>query len=86
MNNGNLPLIVLAFYTAFVVLRVVLGPTVWDRLLGLNMISAKIIMSIVFLSVVTDKTYLMDIALVYSILGFIGTVLISRFIEMKGKI
>lgn len=86
MNTTQLPLIMLAVYTMLVLVRVVIGPTIWDRLLGLNMMTAKIIMAIVFLSVITEKTYLMDIALVYSILGFVGTVLIARFIEMKGRI
>lgn len=86
MNTTQIPLILLTVYTLLVLIRVLMGPTIWDRLLGLNMITAKIIMAIVFLSVISKKTYLMDIALVYSILGFIGTVLIARFIEMKGRI
>lgn len=86
MSTTQIPLILLTVYTLLVLIRVLLGPTIWDRLLGLNMITAKIIMAIVFLSVISKKTYLMDIALVYTILGFIGTVLIARFIEMKGRI
>ncbi|HAE61777.1 MAG TPA: pH regulation protein F [Eubacteriaceae bacterium] len=79
-------LIVVSIYAAVVLIRVVIGPTIWDRLLGFNMISSKIIMSIVILSVVTDRSFLLDIALVYSFLGFIGTVLIARFVETRGEI
>lgn len=76
----------LAGFISLVLLRVVMGPTIWDRLLGLNMVSAKIVMAIVVLAVMTQRSYLMDIALVYTILGFVGTVLIARFVEKKGKI
>jgi multicomponent Na+:H+ antiporter subunit F len=79
-------LFIIAIYIALVLVRVILGPTIWDRLLGLNAISAKIIMSIVIFSIITNKTYLLDVALVYALLGFISTVLIARFIEKKGDI
>ena len=79
-------LFVIAIYIALVLVRVILGPTIWDRLLGLNTISAKIIMSIVIFSIITEQPYLLDVALVYALLGFIGTVLIARFIEKKGDI
>ena len=79
-------LFVIAIYITLVLVRVILGPTIWDRLLGLNAISAKIIMSIIILSLITDQSYLLDVAMVYALLGFISTVLIARFIEKKGDI
>ncbi|PKM61173.1 MAG: pH regulation protein F [Firmicutes bacterium HGW-Firmicutes-4] len=79
-------LFVIAIYIVLVLVRVILGPTIWDRLLGLNAISAKMIMSIVILAIITNQSYLLDVALVYALLGFISTVLIARFIEKKGDI
>lgn len=84
MNFLEIALLIIGFYIMIVLVRVVLGPTIWDRLLGLNAISAKIIIAIVIFSLILDKSYLLDIALVYSVLGFIGTVFIARFIEKKG--
>ncbi|MBF7097081.1 monovalent cation/H+ antiporter complex subunit F [Alkalibacter mobilis] len=85
MNVLEAVLTVISILTALVLVRVIIGPTIWDRLLGLNMISAKIIMSIIILAVLTERTYLMDVALAYSVLGFIGTILIARFVEKKGE-
>jgi multisubunit Na+/H+ antiporter MnhF subunit len=79
-------LAVLAVFILAVVLRVILGPTIWDRLLGLNMIASKILVAIIILARLLDLTYLLDIALVYAVLGFLGTVLIARFIERRGQI
>jgi multicomponent Na+:H+ antiporter subunit F len=41
-------------------------------------------MSIAVLAVLIDRSFLIDVAIVYSLLGFIASILISRFIEKKG--
>ena len=66
-------------------IRILIGPTVWDRLLGMSLISSKIIVAIVVFAVLLERSFLMDIAIIYSLLGFISSVLISRFIERKGQ-
>ena len=86
MNVYQVVLLIIAIYSVIVVIRVILGPTIWDRLLGLNMISSKIIMSIVILAALQNQSIFLDIALVYALLGFIGTVLIARFIERRGEL
>ncbi len=86
MNFWSIVITILAIFVVLVVVRVIMGPTIWDRLLGLNMISSKIIVSIVILAVLLDKSFLLDIALVYAVLGFLGTVLIARFIERSGNL
>ncbi|WHH57695.1 monovalent cation/H+ antiporter complex subunit F [Petroclostridium sp. X23] len=68
------------------VIRIILGPTIWDRLLALNLFSSKIIMLIVLFAVVMQKSYLLDIAIVYVLLGFISIIFIANFIQKKGKI
>ncbi len=62
------------------------GPTIWDRLLGLNLFSAKIILLILLFAILYDLPYLIDIAFVYTLLGFIGIIFISRFVKGKGEI
>lgn len=69
-----------------VVLRMILGPTIWDRLLAFNQLSSKITISIVMLSIITNQSFLIDIAIVYTLLSFISSVLIARFVKEKGGI
>jgi multicomponent Na+:H+ antiporter subunit F len=76
----------MAVSIVLILIRVILGPSIWDRLLGLNVISAKIIMSIVIFALIINKAYLLDVALVFSLLGFIGTVFIAQFVEKKGDL
>lgn len=65
------------------VLRILVGPTVWDRLLGLGLISSKIVVAIAVFAYALQRTFLLDIAIIYSLLGFIASVLIARFIEER---
>lgn len=66
-------------------LRIILGPTVWDRLLGLNLFSSKVIMLIVLFALMTERSYLLDVAIVYVLLGFISIIFISNAIQKKEK-
>ncbi|PKM56450.1 MAG: pH regulation protein F [Firmicutes bacterium HGW-Firmicutes-3] len=67
-------------------LRVLIGPTIWDRILGFNLFSAIFILIILLYTVIEDQSYLIDVALVYSLLGFISIVFITRFLQKKGDI
>jgi multicomponent Na+:H+ antiporter subunit F len=69
-----------------IMIKVIQGPTVWDRILGFNLLSTMIILSILLYADFSERSYLIDIAIVYALLGFIGIVFISRFVQGKGKI
>lgn len=62
------------------------GPSVWDRLLGFNLFSINMIILIILYALIKDIDYLLDLAIIYSLLGFIGIIFISRFIERKGNV
>lgn len=77
---------VLGLFGLLAIGRMILGPTIWDRLLAFNQLSSKIVMSIVLLSLVSNQTFLLDIAIVYTLFSFVASVLIARFIKEKGEI
>lgn len=82
----NLAIGILIALTSLSLIRVIIGPTIWDRLLGLNLITSKIIMFLVVLAFVLDKTYILDFAIIYALLGFIGIMFIAINVQRKGKI
>ncbi len=67
-------------------IRIVIGPTVWDRLLGVGLVATKITLGVVIVGLSAPDTYIFDLALLLSILGFLATVLLSRFIERRGEL
>jgi multicomponent Na+:H+ antiporter subunit F len=60
--------------------RVTKGPTIWDRLLGLSLISSKIILITVLYASINGISYLLDFAVVYALMGFISIIFVSLFI------
>jgi len=78
--------IVLLSIAMFVtLLRMTIGPTVWDRLLALNLASAKTILLLSVYAVYKGNVVLLDIALSYGIIGFLTITLLSRLILMGGR-
>ena len=66
-------------------IRVAIGPSVWDRLLGMNLISAKIILIIIFFSAIVEMNFLLDVAIIYALSGFIGTIFIALFFSERDR-
>ncbi len=80
------------FFTLFALMSIyylyllIKGPSVWDRLLALNLFSVTLIIVMIIYALVKEIDYLLDIAIVYALLGFISIVFMARFIQRKGKI
>jgi len=64
--------------------RVVIGPTVWDRMLGLGLTASKVTLGVILAAFLFEESYILDLALLFSILGFLVTVLLARYVERKG--
>lgn len=56
------------------------GPTLFDRILALNLIGTKIILLIAVLGFATARYDFIDIALAYGVLNLIGTVAVLRYL------
>jgi multicomponent Na+:H+ antiporter subunit F len=61
-------------------IRAIAGPTVFDRVLALNLIGTKTILLIAVLGFATDRFDFIDIALVYAVLNLVGTVAVMRYL------
>lgn len=61
--------------------RAFLGPTLFDRILAVNMFGSKTVLLIAFLAYVAGRSDYLDIALVYAMINFIGMVAVMKFFE-----
>ena len=59
--------------------RALLGPTVFDRILALNMVGTKTTILIAVLGFLTGRPEFLDIALIYALINFIGTIAVLKF-------
>jgi multicomponent Na+:H+ antiporter subunit F len=66
---------------SFGVLRLVLGPTVIDRIAAIDMLTIVSISTIAFYALVADRFIYLDAALVYGALSFLAVVAVARYLE-----
>ena len=78
----EIPVYILLAASALCLFRVLRGPSIPDRVLATDTFVSVIISIMVLLSLETND-FLMDIAIVYAVLGFIGTIAISKYLEGK---
>ena len=64
-------------------IRALLGPTVYDRLLAVNMFGTLTVLIIALNGFLTQRPDFLDIALVYALINFIGTVAVLKFFEYR---
>jgi multicomponent Na+:H+ antiporter subunit F len=76
--------VVLAFILLCII-RAVLGPSLWDRLLGLNLVTSKVLIIIVLFSYIVELPFLLDLALIYALIGFVGTIFTAMFLMDRVK-
>ena len=65
--------------------RIVKGPTLPDRILGLDMLVAIAIGFIAVIGIKTGYTLYVDIAIALGLVGFLATVAFARFVLSRGK-
>ena len=59
--------------------RAAAGPTVFDRILAVNMFGTKTVLLIAVIGFLTRRPDFLDLALVYALMNFIGVIAVLRF-------
>jgi multicomponent Na+:H+ antiporter subunit F len=60
-------------------IRAVLGPTVFDRVLAANMFGTKTVLLIAVSGFLTGRPEWLDLAMLYALMNFIGMIALLRF-------
>lgn len=66
---------------ALALLRAFVGPGVYDRILAVNMFGTKTVLFIALYGFLTDRPEFLDIALVYTLINFIGVIAVLNFVK-----
>lgn len=62
-------------------LRAISGPTLYDRILAVNMFGTKTVLLIAVLGFLMGRPAFLDIAMVYALVNFISVIGVLRFFE-----
>ncbi len=64
---------------ALTLTRSILGPTVFDRILAVNSFGTKTVLLIALIGYLSGRPAFLDLALVYALMNFIGTIAAMKF-------
>ncbi len=62
-------------------IRALLGPTVYDRVLAVNTFGTKTVVLIAVMGYLMGRPDFLDLCLVYALINFIGTIAVLKFFE-----
>lgn len=79
MFSAAIAAILISMVFAFA--RAVSGPSIYDRILSVNMFGTKTVLLISILGFMMGRPDFLDIALVYSLINFISIIGVLRFFE-----
>ena len=74
---GTLATMVLIIY------RAIQGPTVYDRILAVNTFGTLTVVLIAVYGFLSGRPEFLDLALVYALINFIGTIAVSKYVEFS---
>ena len=78
-------LVLLAILLGVYLYRVLQGPTIFDRVLGLNGISTKAIILLIVMGIYFERVDMfVDISTGYALLNLVGALAVTKYLERKG--
>lgn len=63
--------------------RIIRGPTIPDRMVGIDIFGILVVGVCAIISVQTEKSYILDIGIAWIILSFIGTLTLAKYLTGK---
>lgn len=75
--------ILLLVSATLTLIRLLLGPTIPDRVVALDSMTTTTVGAMIIYGVVTRQAVIIDVALVYAVLSYIATLYIARYLVKK---
>lgn len=80
----GLTVLVLLLTSFILIYRVIVGPTLPDRVVGFNTITTKLVVVIALLSVLLEEYYLLDLSIVLLMVNGVANLILSKHLEKEG--
>lgn len=68
---------------AMALARALKGPTIYDRIVSVNVFGTKTVLVIALITYVTGHADLIDVALVYALINFIAIITVLKLVKMR---
>ncbi|RLF29805.1 MAG: cation:proton antiporter [Thermoplasmata archaeon] len=63
------------------IIRIILGPTAPDRVVGLDTLNTIVVVGMVIFGAAYNLVIIVDVAIVYALLSFVSTLFIAKYLE-----
>lgn len=63
--------------------RACLGPSIFDRILAVNAFGTLSVMIIAIYGFIDDRPEFLDLAIVYALINFIGTIAVAKYVTFS---
>jgi len=73
--------IIVGVFGLITIIRLFLGPTPGDRVVAVDVLNTFVVAVMVLLGAAYRRTIYLDIATVYALLSYIGTLYIARYLQ-----
>ncbi|MGH6761989.1 MAG: monovalent cation/H+ antiporter complex subunit F [Phyllobacterium sp.] len=77
----NIAAILIVFSIIFGVVRLIIGKTIVDRIVAIDMLTVVSLSLIALYAHISGRFIYLDVALVYGLLSFLAVLAIARFLE-----
>jgi multicomponent Na+:H+ antiporter subunit F len=64
----------------FCLYRIIKGPTIPDRMVGIDIFGILVVGICAIIAVITDRMFIIDIGIAWIILSFIGTLTLAKYL------
>jgi len=76
-------LFIVAISLVLVFVRLVLGPTLPDRVVALDMLSVVTISLVALIAIITGQAAYLDAAIILALIAFLATIAFARYVEAE---
>lgn len=80
MNIWMVPVGILAGLMLLAMIRLFKGPTPADRVVALDAINTLVVAAMILLAAAFKQVVFVDVAIVYALLSFVGTLYIAKYL------
>ena len=78
---SNAAIIGVAVTMLLILIRELLGPSAYDRILALNLFGTKTVLFVSVLGFLNGRPEFLDLGLVYALINFTGTIAVLKFMQ-----
>ncbi len=83
MDMLSILLYIQAALAVFCLYRVIRGPSIADRMVGIDIFGILVVGICAILAIQTQRSFILDIGIAWIILSFIGTLTLAKYLSGK---